>query len=448
MAYAQKLLYAARIRRPSAFALGLVLLGFIFSASEARADQGTDVIVTVRDEAGKPMPDVEILLTALDTTEHPLSGRAPSSRKANKKGIAEFPFLPWNGQGAGRYALSIKMEGYYICEFHTMSRDSAGERSTGALLQDDQGKITSRQSIPPLMAKPAGRVKIDLRLAKLGASAQVSPGAGAGAEGEPATPAPVAPSDPLSSAKSLAAQGKYEEAEKAFQTLIASDPRADYEFELARVYHAQEKNGEEKAALLRVLAKDSAYPGAHYMLGKMAYQGGRAAEAIVDLEAEVTAHPDDAASQATLGMAYREAGRNSDAVKLYEGVVVRDPQNADALVSLAAVYAKMGDLKKSEETYAKVAAIDPNQSDQVYFKVGKAIADQQDLSDSERNRAADAFRKALERNPRHAKAHRELAYTLIGLGKTEEAKGHFQSYLEMTPNAPDAATIKQFLKGD
>src|SRR5207247_1578230 len=126
-----------------------------------------------------------------------------------------------------------------------------------------EGKLSPRQQdkVPPLDAKPSGHATISFTLA-VGAAAG---GEGAGAAGAPSgTPAAASPAggpvDPLLAAKALAAQGKFDEAETAIKALAAADPTAKSEFELAKLYHTAEKSGEERASLLRVLAKDASYP--------------------------------------------------------------------------------------------------------------------------------------------------------------------------------------------
>lgn len=429
-------------------ALGLVAaLMAVFPIRPACAQGTTEVQVTVKDESGNPVVGADIVLTPLDNLDRPISSKEPNSRKTNKKGVAVFPFLSYNAQGEGRCGLSTTLEGHYIRQFKVESRQrrTAADRGAGTMVQEFEGKIGPKQSVTPFMAKPSGTVVVDLVLAPLSeAPPAVSGGAGTGAGLPGASPA-SRPSDPILAAKALAAQGKTEEAVSALETLAEKDGSGRADFELARLYHGAEKPDEEKAALEAVLRKDPSYAGAHYMLGKLAYQDGKTAEAVKHLEAETAAHPDDATSQATLGTMYASGGRKEDAVRIYEGILAKDSQNADALVALGGLYASQGDLKKSEDAYARVVAIDPANAGQVYFKVGLVINDQKDLTESERQRAADAFKKAIEADPKHAKAHRELGYVLLALDRMDEAKQHFKTYLELTPKAPDATTIRAFL---
>src|SRR4029077_1398905 len=74
-----------------------------------------EVMITVKDEVGTPVQGVEIVLTPLDINEKPISA-APWTSKTGKKGTTQFPFLPYNAQGEGRYDVSIKREGFYIHE--------------------------------------------------------------------------------------------------------------------------------------------------------------------------------------------------------------------------------------------------------------------------------------------------------------------------------------------
>jgi regulator of sirC expression with transglutaminase-like and TPR domain len=60
------------------------------------------------------------------------------------------------------------------------------------------------------------------------------------------------------------------------------------------------------------------------------------------------------------------------------------------------------------------------------------------------SRAEKEFRKALEMNPNHAIAHRNLGVVLAyDLKKKDGAVKEFERYLQLSPNAPDADNIRQ-----
>src|SRR5262245_46808071 len=82
--------------------LAFAVACLVIAAPCARATGECEVRIAVKDEGGKPMPGVEIVLTPLDTQEKPLPV-APWTGKTNKKGEVVFPFLAYNGQGGGRH---------------------------------------------------------------------------------------------------------------------------------------------------------------------------------------------------------------------------------------------------------------------------------------------------------------------------------------------------------
>lgn len=442
-------------RLTPAVLLALTLL--VWPGMFTYAANQSEVTFSVVDEVGSPAAGLEVVLTAIDKAESPL-GTAPWTAKTNKKGRAVFPFLPYNAQGGGLYAISVNKDGYFVRQYKIESRQvqSQQDQGRGTLIQNDEGKASPKQKLPALMVKPGGHASIDLTIAPVGSAASAGPPPSAGGDkavegGAAAAPAPKAeapPADPVTKARILMSEGKYAEAEESLKVLEQSKPSAEVDYELARVYHLQDKDAEQKTALKAALAKDTTFPKAHYELGKMLYEEGRTVEAISEFQAELKAHADDSATQMGLAALYIEAGRPADALNLYEAMVAANPANTDALVSLDGLYTTQGDLKKSEEVYKKILALNPTGADQVYYRAGLNISKRQDLSDADRSRAAAAFSKAVELNPKLATAHRELGYTLVGMGKLDGAKAHFKAYLDLEPGAKDAPTIRQFLQGD
>jgi len=57
------------------------------------------------------------------------------------------------------------------------------------------------------------------------------------------------------------------------------------------------------------------------------------------------------------------------------------------------------------------------------------------------------YRKILELQPGDAVAHLNLGYLLYQQGNDSEAAGHFRSYLERMPDAPDRESVEKLLEG-
>jgi Flp pilus assembly protein TadD len=56
-----------------------------------------------------------------------------------------------------------------------------------------------------------------------------------------------------------------------------------------------------------------------------------------------------------------------------------------------------------------------------------------------------ALERAVELDEDFSAAHRRLADALLSNGRIEDAKSHYRRYLELEPNAQDAAMIRDVL---
>ena len=145
---------------------------------------------------------------------------------------------------------------------------------------------------------------------------------------------------------------------------------------------------------------------------------GQLAAAVPLLEKEKELEPQNAQVLAKLVSAYEAAGQAEQAEATLEQWVQAAPEDPQALMALASSKARKKDFAAAEELYRKVA---------------------------HRERAADAFKKAIDVKPDYARAHLMLADTLVGLGRFAEAKEHYQKFLELQPDSPQAAKVKGML---
>ena len=60
--------------------------------------------------------------------------------------------------------------------------------------------------------------------------------------------------------------------------------------------------------------------------------------------------------------------------------------------------------------------------------------------------AKQRFGKALEIDPNYPQAHYYLGLINVGLGASAEAKTHFERFLELAPNDPEADSAREALK--
>jgi len=133
--------------------------------------------------------------------------------------------------------------------------------------------------------------------------------------------------------------------------------------------------------------------------------------------------------------------QSQDDTRILKEAVQKDPKNVEAWIKLGNA---MMDTKRFDEAidpYQKALAIDPNNLD-VRVDMGTCYR-----YSGKSDRAVEEYRKALKINPDHLIARKNLAITLADdLKDRAGAIKEFERVLELAPNAPDAADVKEEIK--
>jgi len=125
---------------------------------------------------------------------------------------------------------------------------------------------------------------------------------------------------------------------------------------------------------------------------------------IQQLESLAKANPRNADAWTALGNAQMDAQRFAEAIISYQRSLELDPKNVNVRVDMGTCYRGVGQPEKAIEEY----------------------------------------RKGMKFDPRHAMAHMNAGVVLAhDLGRKAEAVKEFEKYLELDPNAPNAADIRQ-----
>ncbi len=122
------------------------------------------------------------------------------------------------------------------------------------------------------------------------------------------------------------------------------------------------------------------------------YKEKRLAEAMAELLIAISLKPDMASAHNNLGLIYKENSRYKEAEKEYKEALRIDPKYVDAMNNLAVLYDYEG--KHTE--------------------------------------AAELLNKAVDAAPNNAVSHLNYAVTLERLGRIEDAKSHYKSYLKLS----------------
>ena len=125
---------------------------------------------------------------------------------------------------------------------------------------------------------------------------------------------------------------------------------------------------------------------------------------IQQLESLAKANPRNADAWTVLGNAQMDAQRFAEAIISYQRSLEIDPKNVDVRVDMGTCYRGVGQPEKAVEEY----------------------------------------RKGMKIDPRHAMARMNAGVVLANdLGRKAEAVKELEKYLELAPNAPNAADIRQ-----
>lgn len=125
---------------------------------------------------------------------------------------------------------------------------------------------------------------------------------------------------------------------------------------------------------------------------------------VQQLESLARANPRNAEAWTALGNAQMDAQRFAEAIISYQRSLELDPKNVNVRVDMGTCYRGVGQPEKAVEEY----------------------------------------RKAMKIDPRHINARLNAGVVLaFDLGRRAEAVKEFEKYLELAPNAPNAADIRQ-----
>jgi Flp pilus assembly protein TadD len=328
----------------------------------------------------------------------------------------------------GDYEVKIEAEGYFTGKIKAVSR--AADRT---LLGEFESKLRVGVSTIQVRITGLGEATLDFSLSKekpKEAVAQVA-----------------ATEDPWDVARGKVHSGDYAGAVEPMQKAVEAAPedadrRQLYAYTLFRVDRLAE--AEAQATRAAQLAPEKT--GANLILAEVYKAKGDDAKAWEALSKERALAPDNVHVLERVAALGAELGKLDDAVSAAEAVTRIKPEDSEAWIALGSLYAQQKDLEKSEQAFRKVVELDPANAAQTFYNIGVVLTNKPDMSDADNRKAIEAFRKAVEAKSDYGAAHRELAFALLRSGDTEGARTHLDRYLELEPQASDAAEIQAIVK--
>ncbi|UJR78258.1 tetratricopeptide repeat protein [Sandaracinus amylolyticus] len=123
----------------------------------------------------------------------------------------------------------------------------------------------------------------------------------------------------------------------------------------------------------------------------------------------------------------------------YRRAISLDPALANALTNLGNLRFRRGDGKEARGLYERAIELDPEQPE-AWYNLGFLAFERSELEEAVR-----LFDRAVSSDPSFADAHFNLAMALEEIGRTREARVHWETYLKLDPSGPWAEIAKRHL---
>ena len=206
-------------------------------------------------------------------------------------------------------------------------------------------------------------------------------------------------------------------------------PLPDESVALAQAYahHQAGRLEEARAGYQSVLARAPRNFDALHMLGVLALQSARPAEAAEHISRALQVDPASAAAHNNLGEAWRRIGRREEAEARFREAVAIDSRYADAHFNLATVLRRLGRGEEAVQSYRSAVAIDPAFAE-AHVHLGETLN-----ALGRPAQAIESLRAALALDANLAEAHSSLGVALSDAGELDEALAACQRAVALKP---------------
>jgi DNA-binding transcriptional MerR regulator len=130
---------------------------------------------------------------------------------------------------------------------------------------------------------------------------------------------------------------------------------------------------------------------------------------------------------------------SAQAEEAYHRAIYLDPSMANAYTNLGNLMYRTGKIEDARALYRKAVEIDPDQPEG-HYNLGFLCFETGDIEEAER-----CFSVAVGLDSTFADAHFNLAMTQSRLGRSDEARVHWERYLEIEPMGPWADIAREKL---
>jgi Tfp pilus assembly protein PilF len=170
-------------------------------------------------------------------------------------------------------------------------------------------------------------------------------------------------------------------------------------------------------------------------------KAGDFAGAFAKYQEALTLDPNLQVAQLGLATAAFKIGKYAEADAAAESVLKADPKNEAAIRLRYNACLSLGDKARLADALMGLAAVEPVKARDGLLRLAFEAYDANDMVLSKQR-----FNEALKIDPNFPQAHYYLGLINVGLGISAEAKTHFERFLELAPNDPEANSAREALK--
>lgn len=253
--------------------------------------------------------------------------------------------------------------------------------------------------------------------------------------------AATSPSSMRQAALALEQQGKNDEAEAAWRSILKIHPNNPEPYAQIGLIEARQEHYREAVPYYRkALAINPNVAGLRLNLGLALFKAGQLKEAVPEfqllLKSAPPTSPDNQRLTILLGMAYYGLADYPKAAPYLEQAADRDPNNLPLLLALAQSYLWTRQYQNVLSVYHRILILNSD-SAEADMLAGEALDELKDAAG-----ATSMFREAVKANSKEPNAHFGLGYLLWKQERYPEASTEFQAELV---NEPDHAQSLVYL---
>jgi predicted O-linked N-acetylglucosamine transferase (SPINDLY family) len=172
--------------------------------------------------------------------------------------------------------------------------------------------------------------------------------------------------------------------------------------------------------------------GAHYNRGIALYEAGKFATALASYDRAIQLKANFAAAYSNRGLALQELKRFDAAIASYDKAISLKPDYAEAYCNRGNTLRILKQLEASVASYDKAININPNYAD-AYSNRGVALFELKQL-----NAAITSCERALNIDPNHTQAHFNMGHALQELKRLNDAIASFNRAISIKPDFAEA----------